>query len=386
MDSHNQTEFILLGFSSLRSHQVHLFLVFLAAYLATLMGNLMIITLILLDSCLHTPMYFFLSQLSCLDVCLSSVVVPKILVNFLREEQTISYNQCLAQAFFLIGFAGCEPALLAIMAFDRYAAICQPLHYAHLMRGKLCIQLSVAIWLWGFLDSAIHVALAYRLDFCGNNKVPHIFCDVPPLLKIACSDSWVNELTNHVTSIFVGLSPFLFIILSYFYILVSILKIPSNTGRRKAFSTCASHIAVVTLCVGNGYLNYNQPSAGYSIETDTLISTSFLHRHPHAEPFDLQLPQQGGEGGPEEVSQMPEDSIVLICLCGGGGVAVLHVFEPLRRVKGTWGRSTFSRHLQNYFQNYFWAVVRIGDMGLCILMRPHLTSAFCVLYGLSRNL
>ncbi|KAG6474799.1 olfactory receptor [Crotalus adamanteus] len=285
MDSHNQTEFILLGFSSLRSHQVHLFLMFLAAYLATLMGNLMIITLVLLDSRLHTPMYFFLSQLSCLDVCLSSVVVPKILVNFLRQEQTISYNQCLAQAFFLIGFAGCEPALLAIMAFDRYAAICQPLHYAHLMRTKLCIQLSVVIWLWGFLDSAIHVALACRLDFCGNNKVPHIFCDVPPLLKIACSDSWVNELTNHVTSIFVGLSPFLFIILSYFYILVSILKIPSNTGRRKAFSTCASHIAVVTLFVGNAFVNYNQPSAGYSIETDTLLSTSFCIVTPMLNPL-----------------------------------------------------------------------------------------------------
>ncbi|KAM3832235.1 olfactory receptor 1G1-like [Vipera latastei] len=288
MDSQNRTqrtEFILLGFSSLRSHQLHLFLVFLAAYLATLMGNLMIITLVLLDSRLQTPMYFFLSQLSCLDVCLSSVVVPKILVNFLRQEQTISYNQCLAQAFFLMGFAGCEPALLAIMAYDRYAAICQPLHYAHLMRRNMCVQLSVALWLWGFLDSAIYTALASRLEFCGNHQIPHIFCDVPPLLTITCSDSWVNELTNHVTSIFVGLGPFLFIILSYFYILVSILKIPSNSGRRKAFSTCASHIAVVTLCVGNGYLNYNQPSAGYSIEADTLISTSFCIVTPMLNPL-----------------------------------------------------------------------------------------------------
>ncbi|XP_034260498.2 olfactory receptor 5V1-like [Pantherophis guttatus] len=292
MDSYNQTqrtEFIFLPFSSLRSHQVHLFLVFLAAYLVTLLGNFMIIILILLDSRLHTPMYFFLSQLSCLDICLSSVVVPKILVNLLRQQYTISYEQCLAQAFFLIGFAGCEPALLAVMAYDRYAAICQPLHYAHLMRSKLCVQLSVAIWLWGFLDSAIHTALASRLEFCGNNNVPHIFCDVPPLLKIACSDIWVNELTNHITSIFVGLGPFLFIILSYFLILISILKIRSNTGRHKAFSTCASHIAVVTLCVGNGYLNYNQPSAGYSIETDALISTSFCIVTPMLNPLIYSL-------------------------------------------------------------------------------------------------
>ncbi|XP_058047704.1 olfactory receptor 5V1-like [Ahaetulla prasina] len=304
MESNNQTqrtEFIFLPFSRLLSQEIQLFLVFLAAYLVTLLGNFMIIFLVLLDSRLHTPMYFFLSQLSCLDICLSSVVVPKILVNLLRQQHTISYNQCLAQAFFLMSFAGCEPSLLAIMAYDRYAAICQPLHYAHLMRGKLCIQLSVAIWLWGFLDSAIYTALASRLEFCGNNNIPHIFCDVPPLMKIACSDTWVNELTHHITGIFVGLGPFLFIILSYFLILSSILKIRSNTGRRKAFSTCASHIAVVTLCVGNGYLNYNQPSAGYSIETDTLISTSFCIVTPMLNPLIYSLRNKEVKGALRKV-------------------------------------------------------------------------------------
>ncbi|KAM3832233.1 olfactory receptor 5V1-like [Vipera latastei] len=288
MNARNQTrgtEFLFLGFSHLLSYKTHLFLVLLAAYVATVMSNIMIIILILLDSRLHTPMYFFLSQLSCLDVCLSSVLVPKTLVNFLRQEQTISYNQCLAQAFFLIGFAAWELALLAVMAYDRYAAICQPLHYAHLMRGKLCIQLSVAIWLWGFLDSAIHIALASRLDFCGNNNIPHIFCDVPPLLKIACSDTSLNELANHITSIFVGLGPFLFIILSYIYILASVMRIRSNTGRRKAFSTCAAHISVVTLFVGNGSMNYNQPSAGYSLEVDALISIMFCIVTPMLNPL-----------------------------------------------------------------------------------------------------
>ncbi|XP_063164820.1 olfactory receptor 5V1-like [Candoia aspera] len=304
MDAQNQTqgtEFILLGFSSLLSHQVHLFLLFLAAYLATLTGNFMIITLVLLDSSLHTPMYFFLSQLSCLDICLSSVVVPKILVNFLCQRHTISYNQCLAQAFFLIGFAGCEPALLAVMAYDRYAAICQPLHYAHLMGSKVCIQLSVAIWLWGFLDSAIYTALASRLEFCGNHQIPHIFCDVPPLLKIACSDTSVNELATHITGTFVGLVPLLFIILSYFYILASILRIRSKIGRRKAFSTCASHIAVVTLFVGNAFVNYNQPSAGYSLEMDALISTMFCIVTPTLNPLIYSLRNKEVKGALRKV-------------------------------------------------------------------------------------
>ncbi|XP_026546814.1 olfactory receptor 5V1-like [Notechis scutatus] len=292
MDSHNQTqgmEFVFLAFSIFQRHHVHFFLVFLAAYLVTLMGNFMIITLIFLDAHLHTPMYFFLSQLSCIDICLSSVVVPKILVNLLLQQHTTSYNQCLAQAFFLIGFAGCEPALLAVMAYDRYAAICQPLRYAHLMRGKLCIQLSVAIWLWGFLDSAIYAALASRLDFCGNHQILHIWCDIPPLLKIACSDTQVNKLVNRITSFLVGLGPFLFIILSYFCILASILRIPSNTGRHKAFSTCASHIAVVTLYIGNGFLNYNKPSSGYSLESEALISIMFCVVTPMLNPLIYSL-------------------------------------------------------------------------------------------------
>ncbi|XP_063164821.1 olfactory receptor 5V1-like [Candoia aspera] len=304
MDAQNQTqgtEFNLLNFSSLLSHHVHLFFVFLAAYLANLMGNVMIITLVLLDSRLHTPMYFFLSQLSCLDICLSSVVVPKILVNFLCQRHTISYNQCLAQAFFLIGFAGCEPALLAVMAYDRYAAICQPLHYAHLMGSKVCLQLAVAVWLWGFLDSAIYTALASRLEFCGNHQIPHMFCDVPPLLKIACSDTSVNELMSYINSTFVGLVPLLFIILSYFYILASILRIRSKIGRRKAFSTCASHIAVVTLFVGNAFVNYNQPSAGYSLEMDALISTMFCIVTPTLNPLIYSLRNKEVKGALRKV-------------------------------------------------------------------------------------
>ncbi|XP_015263409.1 PREDICTED: olfactory receptor 5V1-like [Gekko japonicus] len=282
-------EFIFLGFSGLPSHPAFLFVMFLAAYLAILMGNLMILVLVLVDSCLHSPMYFFLGHLSCLDICVSTVVVPKILVNLLHQQNTISYKECLVQTFFLIGFAGCELALIAVMAYDRYAAICRPLHYSVLMSKRVCIQLASATWVWGFLDSAVHAALASRLSFCGANQIPHIFCDVPPLLQIACSDTRANELANHITSLFVGLCPILFIILSYVCILASVLQIRSKSGRSKAFSTCASHLIIVILCIGNGFLNYNKPNAGYSLEIDTLVSAMFCIVTPMLNPLVYSL-------------------------------------------------------------------------------------------------
>nr|XP_020633908.1 olfactory receptor 5V1-like [Pogona vitticeps] len=295
MDAENQTqirEFKLLGFPSHPSYQITLSLLFLATYVVTVMGNLTILTLVIRDSRLHSPMYFFLSHLSFLDICLSSTVVPKILVNVVRQRHTISYNGCLAQVFFLIGFAGTEPALLAIMAYDRYAAICRPLHYTHLMSRRLCNQCTAAIWFWGFLDAAVHAAVASKLSFCGVSQIPHIYCDVPPLIEIACSDTHVNEVINHITSTFVALVPFLFIFISYLYILASILHIRSSTGRRKAFSTCGSHITVVTLYIGNALLNYNRPIAGYSLEVDTLVSTMFCIVTPMLNPLIYSLRNQ----------------------------------------------------------------------------------------------
>ncbi|XP_054844512.1 olfactory receptor 5V1-like [Eublepharis macularius] len=302
VENHTQAkEFIFLGFSGLPANPTFLFVLFLAAYMAIVVGNLMILILVLADSCLHSPMYFFLSHLSCLDICLSTVVIPKILDNFLHQQNTISYRQCLAQTFFLIGFASCEPVLLAVMAYDRYAAICRPLHYSLLMSKRVCTQLASATWVWGFLHSTIHAALAANLSFCGVNQIPHIFCDVPPLLKIACSDTRVNELTNHITSLFVGLGPFLFIILSYIYILASVLRIRSEGGRSKALSTCASHVIVVTLFIGNGSLNYNRPSAGYSLEMDTLVSTMFCIVTPMLNPLIYSLRNKEVKGALRKV-------------------------------------------------------------------------------------
>ncbi|XP_077197098.1 olfactory receptor 5T7-like [Paroedura picta] len=284
----NQTqvmEFIFLGFSGISRGHAFLFLVFLAIYLVTIIGNTTIVTLIQLDSRLHSPMYFFLSHLSCLDVCYSSVTVPKILANFLSQEPTISYNQCMAQMFFLMTFAGSECAMLAVMAYDRYAAICQPLHYSNLMSSQVRVPLAIFSWLWGFVDSTIHTALTTNLSFCGANQIDHIFCDVPPLLKIACSDTYVNEMVLHIASIFMGFSPFLLVVVSYVYILSAILRIRSNTGRRKAFSTCASHVMVVIIYFGMANVNYNRPSAGYSLEIDTLVSTLYCIITPMLNPL-----------------------------------------------------------------------------------------------------
>nr|XP_056702644.1 olfactory receptor 1020-like [Euleptes europaea] len=292
MGVRNQTqvvEFVFLGFSGIAYGHTYLFLVFLAIYLVTILGNLMIFTVIQLDSSLHTPMYYFLSHLSCLDICISSVTIPKILLNFLCQRQTIPYNQCMAQMFFFLSFTGTEAAMLAVMAYDRYAAICKPLHYSRLVSTKVCILLASATWVWGFLDAALHTALSSKLSFCGVNQIHHIFCDLPPLMKIACGDTRTNEMITHVASIFMGLSPFLVVILSYFYILSTILRIPSNTRRQKAFSTCTSHIIVVTIYFGNGLLNYNQPSTGYSLETDTLVSTMYCIVPPMLNPLIYSL-------------------------------------------------------------------------------------------------
>ncbi|XP_060100496.1 olfactory receptor 5I1-like [Heteronotia binoei] len=292
MGEKNQTqvvEFVFLGFSGIPNSHIYLFLPFLAIHLVTVMGNLMIFTLIQLDSSLRTPMYYFLSHLSFLDICVSSVTVPKILVNFLYQRQTISYNQCLAQIFFLLSFSGTEAAILAIMAYDRYAAICKPLHYSRLMSPKVCTILALVTWIWGTLYSALHTALSTTLSFCGVNQIHHIYCDLPPLMEIACNNAHINDFVIHTASFLVAGGPFFFIILSYVFILSSILKIRSANTKGKAFSTCASHLTVVIVYFGNGLLNYNRPSAGYSLEIDTLVSTMFCIIPPMVNPLIYSL-------------------------------------------------------------------------------------------------
>ncbi|XP_032076959.1 olfactory receptor 5V1-like [Thamnophis elegans] len=302
------TEFLFLGFSSMPRGQPFFFLLFLAIYLITLVANSVILLLIQGDSRLHSPMYYFLSHLSCLDICYSSATLPTILVNLLRQQPTISYNDCMAQIFFLMTFTGTECALLAVMAYDRYAAICKPLHYTQLMSKWVRVPLATASWICGMVDAAIHTALATNLAFCGNNQIHHIFCDVPPLLKIACSDTYVNEMALHTATIFVGICPFLFIIISYVYILSTILKIRSSTGRRKTFSTCAAHLITVIVYFGMANLNYNHPSVGYSLEVrvDPLISILYCIVPPMLNPLIYSLRNKEVKGALQKLLQIQE--------------------------------------------------------------------------------
>ncbi|XP_030327998.1 olfactory receptor 1F1-like [Strigops habroptila] len=284
MAGENQTqvsEFVLLGFPH---GKPFLFVLFLAIYLATLLGNSAILALVSLDPHLHSPMYFFLSHLSCLDICYSSVTMPKVLANALRPQATISYHGCLAQMFFLMGCAGSECALLAVMAYDRYAAICQPLRYTQAMSRGACAAAAMGCWLWGLLDSTVHTFLASRLSFCGAAQLQHIFCDVPPLLRAACSNTRPSEVALHAASVFVGLSPFLFVVASYLRILATILGMPTAISRHKAFSTCSAHLLVVALYFVTANLNYNRPTSGYSPAADTLVSALYCIVTPMLNP------------------------------------------------------------------------------------------------------
>ncbi|XP_063253309.1 olfactory receptor 5V1-like [Prinia subflava] len=286
MNQTQVTEFELLSFSQGRPH---LFALFLAVYLATLLGNSAILSLVSLDPHLHSPMYFFLSHLSCLDLCYSSVTVPKILANALRPRATISYGGCLAQTFFLMWCAGAECALLALMAYDRHAAVCRPLRYAQALSPAACAAAAAGCWLWGLLDSAVHTLLAARLSFCGAARLQHIFCDVPPLLAASCSDTRPNELTLHVSSVFVGLGPFLLVVISYLYILATILGMPLATSRRKAFSTCSAHLLVVTVYFVTANLNYNRRSSGSSPAADIVVSVLYCVLTPMLNPLIYSL-------------------------------------------------------------------------------------------------
>ncbi|NXD46520.1 OR5V1 protein, partial [Copsychus sechellarum] len=286
MNQTQVTEFVLLSFSRGRPF---LFALFLAIYLATLLGNSAVLCLVCLDPHLRSPMYFFLSHLSCLDLCYSSVTAPTVLASALRPEASIGLGGCLAQAAALMWCAGAECALLALMALDRGAAVCQPLRYARLLAPRTCTAAAAGCWLWGLLDSALHTALAARLSFCGPARLQRIFCDVPPLLAAACSDTRPNRLALHVCSAFVGLGPFLLVLISYLCILATILRMPLATSRRKAFSTCSAHLLVVSLYFVAANLNYNRPSSGYSPAADTLVPVLFCIATPMLNPLIYSL-------------------------------------------------------------------------------------------------
>ncbi|XP_064136038.1 olfactory receptor 5V1-like [Loxodonta africana] len=283
------TEFIFLGFSNHPNLQGLFFLIFLVIYLTAVLGNTLIITATRVSPALQTPMYYFLSNLSFLDICYISTTIPVMLVNLFREKKTISYEGCLSQIFFLVTCASTECILLAAMAYDRYVAICHPLQYSVFMSMKVCVCLVTGTWLCGMVNSLTHTVLAATLTLCGPNQISHFFCDIPLFLKLSCSDTSVNESVIHVASAIIGLTPCLFIAMSYILIISAILRIPSAQSRSKAFSTCASHLTVVVVFYGMANFNYDRRSVGYSLDTDILVSVLFCVMTPMLNPIIYSL-------------------------------------------------------------------------------------------------
>ncbi|XP_074838253.1 olfactory receptor 10A4-like [Carettochelys insculpta] len=263
---------ILVGFSYLKKLQILLFLVLLVIYLITVTGNLLVIVLIKLNTSLHTPMYFFLVNLSFLEICFTSSVVPLLLFHLLVEEKTISIAGCSAQMYVntIMGLTEC--CLLTAMAYDRYVAICHPLHYTTIMSGRVCGLLAGASW---FISISVEVPKTmwiFSLPFCGSNRIHHFFCDIPPVVKLLCTDAWKIRIFGVIVSVLFILTPFLLIILSYVCIISSILKLPSVEGRHKTFSTCSAHLVVVTLFFGLALVTFLMPKSSSTSESDQVIS------------------------------------------------------------------------------------------------------------------
>ncbi|XP_028644181.1 olfactory receptor 8S1-like [Grammomys surdaster] len=259
-------EFILLGLSADTQVQALLFVLFLLIYLLTLMGNLMLLLVVKVDRHLHTPMYFFLGQLSFLDLCHSSVTVPKLLENLLSVKKTISVEGCLAQVFFVFATGGTESCLLAVMAYDRYVAISSPLLYGQVMSRQLCAGLVWGSWSLAFLDAFINILVALDLDFCEAQDIHHFICELPSLYPLSCSDVSASFTTLLCSSFIHFFGNFLLILLSYTRILLAILGISSASGRSKAFSTCSSHLTAVSFFYGSGLLRYLMPNSGSTQE------------------------------------------------------------------------------------------------------------------------
>ena len=290
----NQTkvvrEFILPGFSQTQSIETGLFVLFLLFYVSTWVGNVLIMVTVVYDNHLNSsPMYFLLGNLSFLDLCYSTVTTPKLLADFLDNEKLIPYDQCIVQLFFLHVVGAAEMFLLTVMAYDRYVAICRPLHYTTIMSQGLCCVLVTASWMGGFVHSTVQTILTVRLPFCGPNVINHFFCDSAPVLKLVYADISVAELADFVSSVLLLLGSLLLTGVSYTYIIITIFRIPSVQGRHKAFSTCVSHITVVTLYYGSSIFIYVRPQKGNVTDVNKFATVLNTIVTPMLNPFIYSL-------------------------------------------------------------------------------------------------
>ncbi|KAM6216819.1 olfactory receptor 7A10-like [Rhynchocyon petersi] len=283
------SEFILLGLSDEKELQSFLLGLFLSMYLVTFVGNLLIILATITDSHLHTPMYFFLSNLSFVDICFTSTTVPKMLLNIHTRTKAITYPGCLTQIYFFILFAELDIFLLSIMAYDRFVAICHPLHYTVIMNPRLCGLLLLVSWILSVLDSLLRGLLVLRLSFCTNLEIPHFFCEINQVIQLACSDALLNIIEMYSATVVMGIVPFTGIVFSYSQIVSSILRIPSARGKYKAFSTCGSHLSVVSLFYGAGLGVYLSAAATPNSRGSAIASVMYTIVTPMLNPFIYSL-------------------------------------------------------------------------------------------------
>ncbi|XP_016055887.1 PREDICTED: putative olfactory receptor 2B8 [Miniopterus natalensis] len=290
------TEFVFLGLSSEPKVQLILSVMFLSFYLITVAGNVLLITLTQLDPRLQSPMYFFLTNLAFLDVCYTSTNVPQMLSNMLGKKKTIPFSSCAAQMYFSLSFGMIECVLLGVMAYDRYVAICQPLHYTVIMDRNTCVQLAAVSWSSSFLSSMIINVLTLSLPYCGPNVLNHFFCEVPSVLRLACTDTSLTEMVVFIFSVVIVFTPFLLIVVSYARILLSVLRMRSASGRRKALSTCAAHLTVVALFYGTAIFMYMRPQPKSSRAGGKIIAVFYTVITPMLNPLIYSLRNQDVKG------------------------------------------------------------------------------------------
>ncbi|XP_062992669.1 olfactory receptor 13G1-like [Elgaria multicarinata webbii] len=283
------TEFILVGLTNSPELQTLLFWIFAFIYATAMAANVLLIFTICTCKKLHTPMYFLLLNLSCVNVFFISVTIPRLLHSLLTRRKTITFHGCIIQVFLVVWALGSELLLLSFMAFDRYAAICQPLQYTIIMRKEVCLLIASVVWIAGMIDAAIHSGLMLRISFCSSNIINHFFCDVPPLLKLSCSDTSLNEIMAFVADTMFGVCGCGLTLTSYLFILRAIFRIRSTEGKKKAFSTCSSHLIVVTFYFSAVIYTYIRPSSDYSLDKDKLVSLLYSVVTPIVNPVIYSL-------------------------------------------------------------------------------------------------
>ncbi|XP_065510152.1 olfactory receptor 14C36-like [Caloenas nicobarica] len=291
-NSSSITQFLLLAFTDTWELQLLHFWLFLGIYLAALLGNGLIITTIACDQHLHTPMYFFLLNLALLDLGCISTIVPKSMANSLWDTRAISYAGCAAQLFFSLFLFTAEYSMLTIMSYDRYVAICKPLHYGTLLGSRACVHMAAAAWATGFLNALLHTANTFSLPLCKGNALDQFFCEIPQMLKLSCSDTYLRKVRFIVVSLLVVFGCFVFIVLSYVQIFRAVLRIPSEQGRHKAFSTCLPHLAVVSLFISTAMFAYLKPPSISSPSLDLVMAVLYSVVPPTVNPLIYSMRNQ----------------------------------------------------------------------------------------------